>query len=142
MPRAESEAAIADITALALAEVVALPKEIAVAGVVWRINLDERRRGISSVLRVEEYVHDQRVLVDQAPAAVRCDAVKHSVTDRVTILAGHFHHQRWLAGDIRQTKRGRRAKFRSGLRRAARAIEVFQIAARGRREIAAIEIPL
>jgi hypothetical protein len=68
VPCAGSKNPRADVAALALAEVVALPEEIAIARVVQVINLDHRGRARAFIR--DEYIVDQRILIYFGPAAV------------------------------------------------------------------------
>ena len=140
MPRAGGEGAAAVVAAAALAEVAALPEQVAVVGVAEGRGLEER--GGAGAGGIDEDVEDEGVLVDLGAAAVGGDAVGHDVADVAVEGAGDLHDLGVAAVDGGKTQGGGGAEDGAGLGDAVVAVEVGEGGADGGAEVAGIEVPL
>ena len=140
MPRARREGPGSVVAAGALAEVVALPKQVAVVGIIERTGLDEGGR--ARPRSVHHDVHHQSVLVDPGAAAIWRDAVVHDITDVPVQIARHLHDFGRFAVDVSDAQGSRGAEHGLGEGLAGGPIKVLQRFAEGGRQIALVEVPL
>ena len=144
VPFAGGEGAVAEVAVAALAEVVALPEQVAIGGVVERVHLQERGR--AAAMDVHQDVIDQRELVDLGAAAVGLDAVVHHVADVAVEVAGHFHDLGRLAVDVRHPQIRRGPELRREVHpetvHSSLPVEILQRLAHRGRQVTFIEIPL
>ena len=89
MPSTCGERSSAIVTPTTLAEVIALPEQIAIIGVIQGTGLEQRGcpRSAGSNVDVE---HD-RVLIHASATPIGLDAVIHDVTDLTFEISGDFH---------------------------------------------------
>ena len=142
VPGSGGEGSSAVVAVAALAEVAALPEQVAVIalGVVGRADLQQRGR--ARTRGADEDVEDDGVLVHTGSAAVRLDAMIHDQADLALEIAGDLDDFGILAADQIHAERRAGAKHRALLGQAVRAVEVGEGLADGGREIAAVEVPL
>ena len=141
MPGPGRKRAPAVVAVAALAEVVTLPEQVAVIGIVQRTDLQERSRAGRGLVH-DENIHDERVLIHQGAASIRRNPVVHDVANVAVEIARDRHHGGRFAADVRNPQGGGGAK-RGPLRgQAGRAIEILEGQADGGRQTTAVEIPL
>ena len=122
LPWGESAGAV--VAAAALAEVVALPEEVAVIGVGERAGL-EHGSGARTA-GADHDVHDQGVLIDPGAAAIGGDAVVHDVADLADDGAGDIHDVGLLAVDEGDAQIGGGAELSPRRRQPGRTIKISQ----------------
>ena len=140
VPGTRRKGTAAIIAAATLAEVVALPEQVAVVGIGARAGLQQRGRTRSGGSH-EQVIHNG-VLVDPGATAVGGDAVGHHVTNLVREVTGDLHHTRVTTRQSRKPEFAGQTERSSGLGQAGGSVEVFQGLAGGRTQVTLVEVPL
>ena len=144
MPGPGAEGAVAIIPATALTEVPLLPEEVAIAGVVGGVNLEQRSRKGPGVFH--EHIHHQGELVDLGAATVRGDPVGHHVANAAIEITRNLHHVRIRSVDEGHAQTTAGAEFGlvggAACRAVKRGIKISQRLSEGCAEISTIEVPL
>ena len=140
VPGSGCEGAATIVAAATLAEVIALPEQVAVVGIGARAGLQQRGRTRSGGSH-EQVIHNG-VLVDPGATAVGGDAVGHHVANLVGEVTRDLHDARIAAWQSRQPEFARQTERSAGLGQAGGSVEVFQGLAGGRTQVTLVEVPL
>ena len=142
MPRASGEGPCANVATGTLAEVAALPEQVAIVAlsIVGRADLEQRGRARTG--GADQNVERDGVLIDPGSAAVGLDLVVHDQADLTLQIAGHLHDRGIVGADQRHTESRAGAEDGSLLRQAGGAVEVLEWLADSGCQVAALEIPL